>query len=76
MMTTAEGWNDRFDPIFFAKCIFYMYHEAAKISWERFYGFYPFRNSFFSPPLGPARVLQKLRDMRKRLFALPKQRGY
>ena len=52
-----------------------MYHEVAKISWERFYGFYPFRNSFFSPPLGPAWVLQKLRNMRKWLFALPKQRG-
>ena len=24
-----------------------MYHEAAKISRERFYGFYPFRNSFY-----------------------------
>ena len=38
-----------------------MYHEAAKISGERFCAFYPFRNSFFSQPLGPARVLQKLR---------------
>ena len=27
-----------------------MYHEAAKISWERFYGFYPFRNRFFLNP--------------------------
>ena len=53
-----------------------MYHEAAKISGERFCVFYPFKKRFFSQPLGPARVLQKLRFMRKWLFALPKQRGY
>ena len=27
-----------------------MYHEAAKNSWERFYGFNPFRNRFFLNP--------------------------
>ena len=53
-----------------------MYHEAAKISGERFCVFYPFKNRFFSQPLGPVWVLQKLWLLRKWLFALPKQRGY
>ena len=32
---------------FFAKCIFYMYREAAKKSWLIFLGFYPLKRAFF-----------------------------
>ena len=49
---------------FFAKCIFYICPGAAKKIWQCFYGFYPLRNSFFSPPLGPAGVSLKLWNMR------------
>ena len=56
----AHLWTAFQSCYYFAKCIFYMYHEAAKISGERFCAFYPFRNSFFSQPLGQTRVLPKM----------------
>ena len=44
-LTTAEGWNGRFGPIFFPKCIFYTYDGAKiKIS-PSFGGFYPPKNA-------------------------------
>ena len=33
---------------FFAKCIFYIYHEAAKKNWTGFIQFYPLKELFFS----------------------------
>ena len=36
-----------FWTIFFAKCIFYMYQEAAKKIWLIFFGFYPLKKAFF-----------------------------
>ena len=60
-LTTAEGWNGRFDPFFFAKLIFYMYQDVAKKIGRTLGVFTPLKRLFLQP-LGPKKVFQKLRS--------------
>ena len=46
---------------FFGKMYFYMYHEAAKKSWQYFRGFYPLKKLFFPTP-GSSLSFTKIAD--------------